>query len=44
VTLSDEAEVEISGGARICYIMHEIFQETIERVDPNANLDVNEIR
>eukprot|EP01047_Picozoa_sp_COSAG01_P081164 COSAG01_NODE_16068_length_1273_cov_1.274276_1_plen_405_part_01 len=42
--IEEAGEAEISGGARVVYILHDVFQETISRVDPNAGLDVVEIR
>ncbi len=42
--VEEAGDIEIVGGARITYVMHDIFQKAIERVDPNEDLDVNEVR
>ena len=43
-TSRDIAVDELFGGARICYIFHDIFGRTLEAVDPLEGLTINDIR
>ena len=36
--VDDAGDIEIVGGARINYVLHDVFQKTIANVDPNAGI------